>query len=147
MESLTDLQRFRIDENASVLSDASPIIRWKVNLESVMQEHDPTGPAAVIRLNLTIHNHGDNDIAIKARESDDDISDNSPPYPGNFEGTFSDIAGSSLTIKRGTVQSLEVAVTEPYVELYGNGPSQVRIQGHCDAPISIIGINDGRHIS
>jgi len=146
MDALTDLQRFRIDENVSVVSDSdAAIIRWRINTSPSMKEHDPTGPDSIIRLNLTIHNMGENDVTLKAQHSDSNVHDNNPPYPGTFEGTFSDIAGSSKTIGEMSVQTLELEVTKPYIQLYGKGPAQMRIQGHCMAPIDIIGINDGLH--
>lgn len=145
MDSLTDLQRYRFDEVIHVLSEDAAAIRWAIKTSPSMQEHDPSGPDRIIRLNLTIHNLGENDVTIKAQHSDSDITDNNPPYPGNFEATFSDIAGTSKAVKNQTAQELTFEVTKPYVQLYGSGPATLRIQGHCLAPISIIGINDGKH--
>ena len=143
MDALTDLQRFRIDEHCLVRAANCAALRWRIKINPSMKQYDPALPGAVIILNLTVHNYGqDADAVIKIQHSDADVAINAPPYPGTFEATFTDLSAVK-TIKPMTAQEIEVRITKPYVQIYGLGPAQLRIQGYCTAPIDLIGINDG----
>jgi len=142
LNPLTAVQRHLMQEVAFVDTTARAVVRWAIDVNRAAKKMTDTSDA-VTRVNLTIENLGSANAVLKLQDSDGDIEDNNPPYPGTFEGTFSDIAGKDVTILPGTVQNIEVDITKPYLQVYGTGNGSVRIQGYATATVNTIGINDG----
>ena len=142
-DPLTAAQLYRFDELVRALATDTALIRWAIKAPP-SRATDLT--VAMVRLRLVIQNFGDSLATIRLQGSDSNVSDNArfnyvyPPV-GTFEGTFTDIAGTSLSIKPRTIQEFEITVPNTYVQVYGRGPCQLRIQGDCSAQIDLIGVN------